>query len=599
LQKQSLIPSPLLEQTELTPITIAPVRELRHFETLRLIRRLIGFGLALVWARSRHRDPAEIAQRTRVFLEDLGGLWIKAGQILSLRTDVLPREMVDELSKLQYQSRGFAPEVAEQIVTDSLGVPIDTVFDIFEAAPFAAASISQVHRGRLRHNGRWVAVKVQRPGIDRVFARDLRLISWLLRRMSRVPTVSYISWEGMIRELQRIMAEEIDYRFEVSNIRRLRKVLKRHKVYVPRVYTKFSGKQVIVMEFVHGVLLSDYLRIQRDDPERVAAWREANKVKPHQVGSRMLRSFYRQLLEDNLFHGDLHPGNIVLFKKGRFALIDLGTIGNLEARFVEIYKLEARAVAEGDYSKAADYFLLLADSIPVVDIVGFKTETVEAYRAWETRTHLRGLSYAEKSITGSVSLEVAGVARRYRVSPTWQLLRVTRSLATLDSGLTTLLDDANPNRILRKYFRQARSRAWRRLRRRGIGSVVASAVSDVQLVRATTTARLRQDAIRFQNAQTKIDHFVEKVLSLFRLLLIAVAVIAAYSFLYRYYFRGIARLHHWLGGLGRVAEVIPKYPYEWNIVAIVVALYLIVVIHRLKRHFAKGTVRLPNGRLDS
>jgi ubiquinone biosynthesis protein len=600
MQKRNLIPTPLIQPAEVAPITIAPLQDAGRFETIRLVFNLIGFLVGLGWASAvRHRPPAEIARRTRVFLEDLGGLWIKAGQILSLRTDLLPPEMVEELSNLQYHARGFEPEIARQIVTTSLGQPIEAVFAVFEDLPFAAASISQVHRGRLRRNGQWVAVKVQRPGITRIFARDLRLITWLLRQLGRVPSVAYIPWDGMIRELQRIMQEEIDYRYEVANLRRLRKVLKRHKVYVPRVYTRVSGKQIIVMEFITGVLLSDYLRVQRNDPARANAWRAANNIDPHKVGSRLLRSFYRQLLEDNLFHGDLHPGNIVLFKDSRFALIDLGTIGNLEARFVELYKLEAFAVAERDYSKAADYFLLLADSIPAVDITAFKTETVEYYRAWEARTHQRGLSYAEKSITGGVAVQVAAVARKYKVSPTWQLLRVTRSLATLDSGLNALLDDVNPNKILRKYFRQAQGRTLDRVRRQGIGRLVGGAVSELQLAGGLTTARLRQDAIRFQDAQTKVDHFVETLLGIVRLALFVGAVALGYSFLYRSYTTEISGLHTRLGAFGQIAEGIARSPVEWHIVALIGVVYLVLVVHRLKQQFAKGTVRLPNGRLDT
>ena len=600
MQKQKLIPTPLVQAAEVAPITIAPVKEIGRFQTISLFLRLIRFALGMIWAvRVRHQPIAETARRTRVFLEDLGGLWIKAGQIISLRTDLLPREMVDELSKLQYRTQGFAPEIARQIVTASLGRPIETVFAVFEDDPFAAASISQVHRGRLRGSGRWVAVKVQRPGITQIFARDLRLITFLLRQLGRVPEVSYIPWDGMIRELQRIMQEEIDYRHEIANLRRLRTVLKRHKVYVPRVYARFSGKQVIVMEFVTGVLLSDYLRVQRSDPERVAAWRDENNVSPRKVGSRLLRSFYRQLLEDNLFHGDLHPGNIVLFKNSRFALIDLGTVGNLEARFVELYKLEAFAVAEQDYSKAADYFLLLADSMPAVDITGFKTETVEFYRAWEARTHLRGLSYAEKSITGGVATQVAEVARKYKVSPTWQLLRVTRSLGTLDSGLNSLLANTNPNKILRKYFRQAQRREVDRLRRRGIGRLVGSAVGELRLMGNLATARLRQDAVRFQDVQSKAHFFLETLLGVVRLALVVGAMALGYSFLYHHHFNIISGLHTWLGAFGQITEIIPRYPYEVSIAVILVVVYLIIVVGRIKRRFAQGTVRLPNGRLDT
>ncbi|MCB0237469.1 MAG: AarF/ABC1/UbiB kinase family protein, partial [Anaerolineae bacterium] len=152
-------------------------------------------------------------------------MWIKAGQLISLRTDLLSREMANELSQLTYLTNGFEPDIARQVVEDELGRPIEDVFDVWDAHPFAAASISQVHRARLRSNGVWVAVKVQRPGIKQVFARDLKLISRILRMMKRMPGLGFITWDGMIRELERMMTEEVDYRYETANLRRMRKLL--------------------------------------------------------------------------------------------------------------------------------------------------------------------------------------------------------------------------------------------------------------------------------------------------------------------------------------------------------------------------------------
>jgi ubiquinone biosynthesis protein len=142
--KKKLITTPLADPMELPPVAIVPIKKLGRLKTLSLVGRLLRFVFGIVIARRFRREPmAALALRIRNFLEDLGGLWVKFGQLMSLRIDLLPREMADELTQLQYRAYGFAPEIARQIVTETLGHPIEDTFDIFEDHPFAAASISQ------------------------------------------------------------------------------------------------------------------------------------------------------------------------------------------------------------------------------------------------------------------------------------------------------------------------------------------------------------------------------------------------------------------------------------------------------------------------
>ncbi|MEZ4766985.1 MAG: AarF/UbiB family protein [Caldilineales bacterium] len=197
---RKLIPTPLVEPDHTPPITIVPVQEPGRFSTLALVLHLLFFAGGMFWRRlMRSSTPAEEAARTKALLEDLGGMWIKAGQLVSLRTDVLSREMANQLSHLTYMTNGFSPEIARKVVEDSLGRPIEEVFSYWEEMPFAAASISQVHRARLLGNGELVAVKVQRPGIAKIFDRDMKLITRVLRMMNRLPGLGFITWDGMIR----------------------------------------------------------------------------------------------------------------------------------------------------------------------------------------------------------------------------------------------------------------------------------------------------------------------------------------------------------------------------------------------------------------
>ena len=597
--KSRLIPTPLVDSASVSPITIVPTKKLGRFSSLTLVARLLGFAMGMFWGNLLRRGtPAERAVQTREFLESLGGMWIKAGQLISLRTDLLSREMANELSQLTYLTNGFEPDIARQVVEDELGRPIEDVFDVWDAHPFAAASISQVHRARLRSNGVWVAVKVQRPGIKQVFARDLKLISRILRMMKRMPGLGFITWDGMIRELERMMTEEVDYRYETANLRRMRKLLKDHKVYVPKIYRKASTRRILTMEYITGVLMTDYLRAHRDDPARLKAWCKENNVKPFRVGSRLMRSFYRQLFEDNLFHGDLHPGNIILLRNSRFCLIDFGTIGNLEARFVRTYGTLVRFFSQGEYTKAVDAYLQLSDSIPVFDLTEYRVEMVEVMREWEARSHLEGLSYYERSFTGGAAVQLSDIARKYKVNPNWQFLRVARSLNTMDANVSALLGNANPNKIARRYFREAARRKVAQLRKQAFRTIYNSA-SEITESASYVSDSLRRQAIMFQGAQTKVAYFLSVLFSIARLVLIGIGLMLLYDYLHDHDFQIVASINAEVGILRDFAVAFPAYAASLGILVLLVMVGLILFTTRVRRRLAAPSVRLPNGQLDS
>jgi ubiquinone biosynthesis protein len=590
----SLVPSPLVTAAETSEIQIVPVRDRERFETIRLVFAVVRLGLGLLWLKVTRRSTAEQrASRVRAFMEFHGGLWVKAGQLLSLRTDLFTTQMIDELSQLAYRAQGFPPEVARQVVERSMGAPVEKVFSYYEELPFAAASISQVHRARMRDSGMLVAIKVQRPGIERTLRRDLKLITAILRTMKRVPSVSYITWDGMIRELQEIVREEVDYRYEVANLRRLRKNLKDHGVYIPSVQRRLSGKQIIVMEYIDGVLMSDYLRVEQRDPARVHQWCKENDVRPRKVGSRLMRSFYRQLFEDRLFHSDLHPGNIVLLRESRFALLDLGAVGTIEKRLIAYYRMSAQAVSVGDYSKSIDYYLLQADSVPVLDIAAFKADAIERYRAWEAKTHLDGLTFHEKSVTGGLAAEISEISRKYKVNPSWQLLRVGRAMSTLDANLNTLLGKANPNKVLRRYFREYRKRSWRRVRVDGIASGLVGAIGEAGMTADFAAEQLRRGSVRVQGVQRKIDAVVQAVTSVIQVVFLVGLVIITYDQLHDHNL-----LPSWahVDILDRLSAEISPYSTHWTILFILFGLYLIRQARKVNRRYKEPTQTLPDNR---
>jgi ubiquinone biosynthesis protein len=419
----------------------------------RNILLLGGFAWRMTLMFVRGRATAERrAFETRVLLERLGGLWTKVGQLLATRPDVFSAELCRELARMQDRATSIPWEEAKALLERELGRPCAEVFDFIEPEPLAAASIGQVHLAA--REGKRLAVKIQRPHLAELLRQDMRVIraGVALIRISRL--FSYFRWDEFLWELDQILREEIDYRVEEQSLRRMRNTLASHGIRVPKVKRSLTTQRVLVMEYLEGVYMSEYIElVASGDSAGLAAWLNENDIDPHKVARRLFLSFRRQLFEDNLFHGDLHPGNIMLLRGSRVALIDFGSVGRLEGVFFRKYRLFARAWSRHEYSRAVDILYLMYPSLPDIDLSALKERLVRVVRAWEVRAETRGLPYAEKSFTSCI-VELSRILFAARCPLDWTFMRVLRAQSTLDMSLMYLHPDLDQNRALQDYFRE-------------------------------------------------------------------------------------------------------------------------------------------------
>ncbi len=477
-----LIPTRLLlsRTNDIITVDVHPVSRLRTatalFALFWLFTRLIGLRL-------RGPVAGEVAGRmVRETFEHLGGLWLKAGQLLSLRVDLFPQEFCHELATLQNRSVAFPTPFARRILEEELGAPVEHYFDEFADRPFAVASIGQVYRARLRQEQVYVAVKIQKPYSAELFARDLMLIRWIVRFASVVRFRSHMRWDLGHNELCDVMKEELDYNYEASAVRRMRRSLRGHRIYVPHLFARYSTKRVLVTEFIHAILMADYIQVADKDPVRLAAWLTENNVEPRKVARRLIQSIYRQLFENNLFHGDLHPGNIVLLRNSRIALIDFGTTSFTERDYLQKFVMFMRALATRDYAKAADLTLLLTASLPNnLDVDQVKEDLVRALRSWATRTLVKQLPYHAKSMD-NITIELMRILVESRCTMDWGWLRIHRALTTLDTSLVYLYGDVNYTRMLQQYFRKAERRKLRAMLKSALPRALASAETQMGIL---------------------------------------------------------------------------------------------------------------------
>jgi ubiquinone biosynthesis protein len=258
-------------------------------------------------------------QRIAAMLQQLGPTYVKIGQMMASRADILPPEWITEFSKLQSEASPFAYDDVVLIVTKELGSPPEALFETFDPIPFAAASTAQVHEARL-HDGTLVAVKVQRPRIVAKTQADLGVMEQLAGvAEQRLALARKVGLKAIVAEFARGVLKELDYRNEAYHARRLADgMAKFPEIHVPTVYEELSGERVITMEYVNGI------KISKADELRAAGFDTA------ELGTVFIRSIIKQILIDGFFHGDPHPGNILADPISKqIIFLDLGLVGQL------------------------------------------------------------------------------------------------------------------------------------------------------------------------------------------------------------------------------------------------------------------------------
>jgi ubiquinone biosynthesis protein len=254
----------------------------------------------------------------RLALQDLGATFIKLGQLLSTRADLLPPEYIEELSKLQDALPPVGYEVIAQTIEEELGVSPETLFADFDREPIAAASTSQVHLARLT-TGEAVAVKVQRPGVASLFETDLDILRDVARlASSRNVLGQQYDFVGIADEMAVTLRPSLNYRKEARNIDRFRAVFaEEDTLYIPMVYHQYSTARVITMERVSGVKINDLQALQ------------GLGIDHHSLAVRSVQLLFKMVFENGLFHADPHPGNFFVMPDGRLGVIDFGLVGHI------------------------------------------------------------------------------------------------------------------------------------------------------------------------------------------------------------------------------------------------------------------------------
>jgi len=429
-------------------------------------------------------DPgaAEVFARD---LESLGPTFVKLGQILSTRADLLPPAYLDALARLQDQVEPFPYEDVERTIREELGVRISHAFVEFDKLPIAAASLGQVHRAVLR-GGREVAVKVQRPGIHEQIEKDLSAFHEIAAVIDRIGAARNMDAARVVDEFKRTLMSELDYREEARNLVTIAHQLRDFEnIVVPLPVDDFTTARVLTMDYVAGTKITAVSRVE---------WTE---VDGSTLAEDLFRAYLQQILIDGVFHADPHPGNVLLTPDRRIALIDLGMVGRISSTLQEqLFKL-ILAIGEGRGDDAAEILISLG-------------ERREDFNEADMRRAIAGLIGRFHRLTmremnvGRVMLEMSRSSSEHGLKMPPELALLGKTLLHLDEVGRVLDPEFDVNASLR---RNASSVMRRRMLKSARPANVFSAALDVREFAERLPGRVNRilDAMAANDLRFKVE----------------------------------------------------------------------------------------------
>jgi len=384
--------------------------------------------------------------KMRLVCEELGPTFVKFGQILSNRPDLVPLELTLELEKLQDNVPPMTEEESKEVVETELKDKVENLFAWFEPVPFASASMAQVHKVTL-HSGKRVALKIQRAGIYDIIIEDIKVmyrIAHVLER--RIPSIKSFDPVGLVKNFEDSILKELDFIHESINVQRFYNNLKKDKsldqfAEAPRVYPELTTSKVLALEFMAGIKINKIEELK------------AKEFDTNVIGRRLAISYFKQIFEYGFFHADPHPGNLLVVPNGHICYLDFGMMGSMLPRDISIFGRLFISVTNRDVKKIIKALQQLSNNAAIEDMRKLEfdiNEFVEKY-------YVRELQENEMS---TILLELKDIIIAHGLKVPTYFFLFARSLVTIDGVIEKLSPGFDQFEIVKPYLRKSATRKY-------------------------------------------------------------------------------------------------------------------------------------------
>lgn len=378
-------------------------------------------------------------EKMRHICEELGPTFVKFGQILSNRPDLLPPELIAEFEKLQDRVPPFPAKEARKVVETELKKSVDVLFKTFEPEPFASASMAQVHKAYLI-SGEKVAVKIQRPGIKETIIEDIRVMYTLAAIFEkRIPSIKAFDPNGLVKHFEESILKELDFIHESINIQRFYTNLENDKkaglLTCPQVHRGFTTGKVLTMEFVQGIKISDYDKLLEDGHDRVRIARVLGE------------SYVKQVFQYGFFHADLHPGNILVTADGGLCFLDFGLMGSIMPKDIIMFGRLFVAVKDKEIKQIISSLQQMSGEFTVKNMRTFEYAINEFVNTYASI----GVHHNEMS---TVLMELKDIVVEHGLRVPSHFFLLARSMVTVEGVIHKLDPDLDLMEVARPFMRK-------------------------------------------------------------------------------------------------------------------------------------------------
>ncbi len=384
--------------------------------------------------------------KMRLVCEELGPTFIKFGQILSNRPDLVPLELTFELEKLQDNVPQMTESEAREVVETELNDSVDNLFAWFEPAPFASASVAQVHKVTL-HSGKRIALKIQRPGIFEVITEDIKVMYRIANLIEkRIPSLKHFDPVGLVKNFEVSILKELDFINESINVQRFYNNLDKDRsleqfALAPKVYQEYTTSKVLALEFISGIKIDKIDKLKSHDMDI-------------QVTARRLAiSFFKQIFEYGFFHADPHPGNLLVLPNNHICYLDFGMMGSMLPRDILIFGKLFMAITERDVKKIIRVLQQLSNNAPILNRRELELDINEFVEKYYVRD-------IHKNEMSTVLLELKDIIIAHGLKVPTYFFLFARSLVTIEGVLEKLDPNLEQFEIVKPYLRYSVTRRY-------------------------------------------------------------------------------------------------------------------------------------------